>query len=564
MICLIVLATIAIFIVAYLTYGRFVAKQMGLGDNYRTPAHEVNDGVDYVPAKAPLLLGQHFSAIAAAGPIVGPILAAIWFGWLPAWLWIVLGAVFIGGVHDFAMLTASVRHKAASVGQIARRYLPGRTYIYFLIFIWLTLVYVIIAFTDITGQTFRAVAQGEAYGPGVAASSILYLVLAVVMGVLLRYSKLKLWLLTAIFLPLVLLAVWVGPRLPAPVLDFFNGVSAKQWDDLLLIYCFIASIIPMWLLLQPRGYLGGWLLYLTIFIGLAGALFGGFKIAYPAVNVSGLTSLFNGKLLFPFLFITVACGACSGFHAIVSSGTTSRQLNKESDAKPIGYGAMLLEGIVAVLALATVMMIKPGSEELKMDPNLIYANGLATYCNLLGVGFKVAFPFALLAFSTFVYDTLDVSTRLARYILQELTGWRGLWGGCLATAISLAIPLVFLLAAKEKAYLVAWPIFGTSNQMLASLTLLALSAWLIGSGKRAFYTIAPMLFMLVTTMTALVLQVLPFLKSLGELFGGQMKTEVIISGVCGLVLLVLGSAAVISAARALLVYPAKRAADVVS
>lgn len=564
MICLIVLATIAIFILAYLTYGRYIGKQMDLRDNYRTPAHEINDGVDYVPARAPLLLGQHFSAIAAAGPIVGPVLAAIWFGWLPAWLWIVLGAVFIGGVHDFAALTASVRHQAASVGQIARRYLPGHTYIYFLIFIWLTLVYVIIAFTDITGQTFRAVAQGEAYGPGVAASSILYLVLAVVMGVLLRYSKLKLWLLTAVFLPLVLLAVWLGPRLPASLLDFFNGISAKQWDVFLLIYCFIASIIPMWLLLQPRGYLGGWLLYLTIFIGLAGALLGGFEIAYPAVNLSGVKSLLNGKLVFPFLFITVACGACSGFHAIVSSGTTSRQLNKESDAKPIGYGAMLLEGIVAVLALATVMMIKPGSEELKMDPNLIYANGLARYCNLLGIGFNVAFPFALLAFSTFVYDTLDVSTRLARYILQELTGWRGLWGGCLATAASLAIPLVFLLAAKEKAYLVAWPIFGTSNQMLASLTLLALSAWLIGSGKRAFYTIGPMLFMLATTMTALVLQVLPFLRSLGELFRGQMQTEVIISGVCGLVLLLLGSASVISAARTLLVRAADDTANIPS
>jgi len=564
MICLIVLATIAIFTVAYFTYGRFIAKQMDLADTYKTPAHEINDGVDYVPAKAPLLLGQHFSAIAAAGPIVGPILAAIWFGWLPAWLWIVLGAIFIGGVHDFAALTASVRHKAASVGEIAKRYLPGRTYIYFLIFIWLTLLYVIIAFTDITGQTFRAVAQGDAYGPGVAASSILYLALAVVMGVLLRYSKLKLWLLTVVFLPLVLLAVWLGPRLPAPVLDFFNVISAKQWDIFLLIYCFIASIIPMWLLLQPRGYLGGWLLYLTILIGLAGALFGGFEIAYPALNLTGVKSLLNGKLLFPFLFITVACGACSGFHAVVSSGTTSKQLNKESDAKPIGYGAMLLEGIVAVLALATVMMMKPGSEQLKMDPNLIYANGLATYCGLLGIGFKVAFPFALLAFSTFVYDTLDVSTRLARYILQELTGWRGLWGGCAATAISLAIPLVFLLVAKEKAYLLAWPIFGTSNQMLASLTLLALSGWLIGSGKRAFYTVGPMLFMLATTMTALVLQVLPFVASLGDLFDGQMKTEVLISGICGLVLLALGSVSVISAARALLAYPARRDVDAAS
>ena len=566
MICAIVLATMAIFIVAYLTYGRFVARQMSLGDTYRTPAHEINDGLDYVPARAPLLLGQHFSAIAAAGPIVGPILATIWFGWLPAWLWIVLGAIFIGGVHDMAALTASVRHKAASVGEIARRYLPGRTYIFFLVFIWLTLVYVIVAFTDITGQTFKAVAQGEAYGPGVAASSILYLALAVVMGVLLRFSKLKLWLLTAIFLPLVLLAVWIGPQLPAPVLNFFGGISAKQWDVFLLVYCFIASIIPMWLLLQPRGYLGGWLLYLTIFIGLAGALFGGFGIEQPALNVAGLKSLANGKLLFPFLFITVACGACSGFHAIVSSGTTSKQLNKETDARAIGYGAMLLEGVVAVLALATVIMIKPGSDQLKMDPNLIYANGLAKYLGLMGVSFGVAFPFALLAFSTFVYDTLDVSTRLARYILQELTGWHGLLGGCLATAISLAAPLVFLLAAKEKAYLVAWPIFGTSNQMLASLTLLAISGWLISSGKRAFYVIVPMIFMLVTTMVALILQVQPFLSSLPDLLSGKaaIKTDVLISGICGSVLLVLGSLSAISACRALLTYSTRRPVKVPS
>jgi carbon starvation protein len=197
-----------------------------------------------------------------------------------------------------------------------------------------------------------------------------------------------------------------------------------------------------------------------------------------------------------------------------------------------------------------------------MDPNLIYANGLAKYCDLLGISFGVAFPFALLAFSTFVYDTLDVSTRLARYILQELTGWKGLWGGCLATAISLAIPLAFLLAAKEKAYLVAWPIFGTSNQMLASLTLLALSGWLIGSGKRAFYTVGPMLFMFVTTMTALVLQVLPFLKSLGHVFSGEVKLDVLISGLCGLVLLALGSVSVISAAKVLLGRPARCTANV--
>jgi carbon starvation protein len=309
----------------------------------------------------------------------------------------------------------------------------------------------------------------------------------------------------------------------------------------------------MWLLLQPRGYLGGWMLYLTIFIGLVGALLGGFKIAYPAVNTSGLHSLANGQLLFPFLFITIACGACSGFHALVSSGTTSKQLYKESDALPIGYGALLLEGLVAILALATVMMLPKGDAALKSDPNIIYANGISKYLGLLGIGFNVAFPFALLAFSTFVYDTLDVSTRLARYIFQELTGWKSFAGGCAATLISLCLPLTFILLTKEKAYLVAWPIFGTSNQMLASLTLLALSAWLAKSGRRIFYVVIPMIFMMAMTVTALVLQTKPFIKSLPVCFkGGKIQPDVIISGICGIVLLGLCILVMFTYARSLL------------
>lgn len=549
MISIVVLVSIAILGGAYVTYGRFLRRQIDPDDTAGTPAHEMNDGVDYVPARAPLLLGQHFSAIAAAGPIVGPILAGIWFGWLPAILWIIFGAIFIGGVHDYLSLISSVRHKAASIGEIVRQHISPGTRMFFMLFVWLVLLYVIIAFADVTAQTFCAVSHDIAFGPAVAASSIIYLGLAVVMGVLLYRFKLKLWLLTLVFLPLVLLAVWVGPHLPRQVLDFFGSISAKQWGVFLLVYCFVASIIPMWLLLQPRGYLGGWLLYLTIIIGLSGALFGGFKIEYPAFNLSGLHSIANGKLLFPFLFITIACGACSGFHAIVSSGTTSKQLNKESDAYCIGYGAMLLEGLVAVLALATVMMLPRGSQQLTADPNLIYANGLASYLELLGVGFNVAFPFALLAFSTFVYDTLDVSTRLARYIFQEMMGWRSFAGGCAATLISLAIPLAFLLLTQEKAYLVAWPIFGTGNQMLASLTLLALSAWLARSGKRVFYVVIPMIFMMTMTIVALVLQIKPFIASLPDILrGGEVKGDVIISGVCGIILLILsGSLIFISA-----------------
>jgi len=552
MIGFLVLIAIVMFLLGYRFYGRFLVKKMNLDDSRPTPACQINDGIDFVPAKPAMLLGQHFSAIAAAGPIVGPILACILFGWAPAVLWIVLGAIFIGGVHDFLSLVASIRNRAASVGEIVKQYMSPSSRILFLIFVWFALIYVIIAFTDITANTFKATAEAMAFGPGVAASSFLYLVTAIVMGIVLYQLKLKLWLATVIFLPLVLLIVWVGPRLPQSILSSLASVSVKQWDVVLLIYCFVASVIPMWLLLQPRGYLGGWMLYLVIIVGLIGALFGGFTIEYPAFNTAGLRSLVNGRLIFPVLFITIACGACSGFHAIVSSGTTSKQLSRESEAKPIAYGSMLLEGLVAVLALATVMMIPKGAGILKTDPNLIYASGIARYSGLVGVNFTIAFPFALLAFSTFVYDTLDVCTRLARYILQELFGMQSRLGGYVAAFASLLLPFAFLMLTKEKGYLVAWPIFGTSNQLLASLTLLALSVWLIRTKKSALYTILPMLFMMVMTLWSLITLTWPFILSVPALFRGvYVKPDVMISGICGVILFVL-SLLLIFEARVLL------------
>lgn len=537
MLGILVLLVIAIFLIGYRFYSQFLSKQMALSNDCPTPACQINDGVDFVPAKPTLLLGQHFSAIAAAGPIVGPILAGIWFGWLPALLWILFGAIFIGGVHDFSSLVASIRHKAASIGEIVKQHMSPTSHILFLIFVWFALVYVIIAFTDLTAHTFKTVTEGTAYGPGVAASSMLYLLVAVFMGILLYRLKVKLWFATVIFLPLVLFIVWLGPQLPSAILSSLGMFSIKQWDVILLLYCFIASTIPMWLLLQPRGYLGGWLLYLVIIIGLIGALFGGFTIQYPALNLSGLKSLVTGKLIFPLLFITVACGACSGFHGIVSSGTTSKQLSKESDARPIGYGAMILEGLVAVLALATLMMLPKSADIIKADPNLIYANGIARYLGLIGVKFGLAFPFALLAFSTFVYDTLDVCTRLTRYILQELFGWQTRVGGYLAALISLLVPFAFLILTKERGYLVAWPIFGTSNQLLASLILLAISVWLIRSGKNAIYTIIPMCFMMVMTLWSLITFIIPFLTKIVK--SAAIKPDVTISGICGIILLVL-------------------------
>jgi len=547
MIVTVVIVCMILFFLGYRFYSRFVARDFKLDNTVVTPAVEINDGVDYVPAKPSLLIGQHFSAIAAAGPIVGPILAAIWFGWLPAVLWIVLGSIFIGGVHDFSSLIASVRHKASSIGQVVKENMSPTSHILFLIFMWMCLVYVIIAFTDITAQTFKTITNDTAFGPAVAASSVLYLLAGMIMGVLLYKFRLNLTVATIIFLPLVLFIVWIGPRLPEGILSWFAQFSVKQWDIFLLIYCFFASIIPMWLLLQPRGYLGGWLLYLTIIICFIGALFGGFAIEYPAVNLSGLKSALNGKMLFPILFITIACGACSGFHAIVSSGTTSKQIRKESDTLVIGYGAMLLEGLVAILAIATVMMLSVGDPMLKSDPNLIYANGIAKYLGLMGIGFNVAFPFALLAFSTFVYDTLDVSTRLGRYIFQEIFGLKSRTGGVVATFATLLLPLIFLMLTKEKGYLVAWPIFGTSNQLLASLTLLAISIWMKKTGKNAWIAIIPTIFMLIMTMWSLVLQAIPFIKN----FGQAMTPDVIISGIFGIVLLVLGIWLVIESARVL-------------
>ncbi|MCI4626161.1 MAG: carbon starvation protein A [Candidatus Magnetoovum sp. WYHC-5] len=538
MIVFVVLVSILIFIIGYIGYGTFIFKQTNLDDSCATPACAINDGVDYVPAKPFLLLGQHFSAIAAAGPIVGPILAGIWFGWLPALLWIIVGAIFIGGVHDFFSLTASLKHRASSIGEIIKENMSSRSHVLFLIFVFFALEYVIIAFTDITAQTFKFTMDNTPFGPGVAASSCLYLLASVVMGIMLYKYKFNLATLTIIFLPIVLLIIWIGPRLPQPLITLLSSVSVKKWDTILLIYCYVASVIPVWLLLQPRGYLGGWLLYLTLIVGLIGALFGGFKIEYPAFNLEGLQSLTNGKLMFPLLFITVACGACSGFHAIVSSGTTSKQLDKESSARIIGYGTMLLEGVVAVLALATVMMLPKGDEMLKGDPNLIYANGIAKYIGLFGIGFKAAFPFALLAFSTFVYDTLDVCTRLARYVLQELLGWKSKKSGYIATFITLALPFMFLMLTKEKGYISAWPIFGTSNQLLASLTLLAISVWLIKGGKRAFYTVLPMLFMLIVTTWSLLLQIIAFIKVLPDVFAGvTVKSDIVISGVVGIILM---------------------------
>ena len=498
------LSFLAILALAYRIYGAWVAKQFGIDDGRVTPANQLNDGVDYVPTKPFYLFGQHFSAIAAAGPIAGPILAAQNFGWLPCLLWIGFGVVFIGAVHDFASLALSVRHKARSIAEITREQLGDKAGIALLIFIWIALIYVIIAFTDITAASFVSATeelQGVQlnFNPGgaVAAASIFYLSLAIIMGLLQRFLNPPLWLLTIIFVPATLATSWVGTKVSRLFI-----MDATSWGLLILAYCCVASIIPVWSLLQPRGYLGGFVLYLALGLGVIGVLFGGYEIQQPAFkswNIGGL-----GGTLFPFLFVTIACGACSGFHGLVCTGTTSKQIDKESHVKPVGYGAMLSEAFVALIAIVTIMIVTP-AEITGLRPGTIYGNGIGRFMTLLvgpeNLGFAITF--GAMAFSTFVFDTLDVCTRLGRYIVQEVFGWKSRVGMLGATLLTMALPFYVISVSTSGSYLNFWTLFGASNQLLAALTLLSITVWLHRARRRIGFTLIPMIFVLIITLWAL-------------------------------------------------------------
>jgi carbon starvation protein len=523
---LLAVLVVVILVLGYTLYGQLVARQYALDDSVKTPAVTVNDGVDFVPTKRFFLLGQHFSAIAAAGPIAGPILACQLFGWGPSILWIALGVVFIGAVHDFSALVASVRHKARSVAEIVKENLGRRAWLAILAFIWIALVYLVIAFADITAATFVGKTEELAGGAGtfnkggaVAFASITYLSLSIVMGLVQRRWDPPLWLMTVIFVPATLGAVWLGTQLSTIFV-----LEQTSWGVAIMVYCFVASLLPVWLLLQPRGYLGGFVLYMALAIGLVGIFFGGFEVKQPMVTQAPAFGL-SGSML-PFLFVTIACGACSGFHGLVCSGTTSKQIAKESDCKPVGYGAMLLEGFVAVIALATIMIVAPEASK-GVAPGRIYGDGIARFLTVM-IGedaFVFAATFGAMAFSTFVFDTLDVATRLGRLILQELAGAHSRTAAIVATAVTAAVPAVVLVAAGPGGYRTFWTLFGTSNQLLAALTLLAITVWLKRSGKRAWFTFAPMVFLMTITLWSLAGQTIQYAKGALAATGAQVVPQ---------------------------------------
>lgn len=484
-----------IFFFGYFFYSKNIEKNFKIKEVEDVPSKKFYDGIDFVPTNKFVLLGHHFSSIAGAGPIVGPILAGFSFGWLPAILWIVLGTIFIGGVHDFSSLIISLRHQGWSVAQVANKYINKTTYKIFLLFIWLALVYVVAVFTDLAADAFNL-------EPPVAQISIFYIIVAILFGILIYKIKISLSLATIFCLVLLLIGILLN-------LDYNFLIFNKQtWVWILLIYSFLASILPVWFLLQPRDYLSGYFLYFTLIIGLIGLIFGKNQISYPAF-VS-----FNSKSigpLVPFMFITIACGAISGFHSLVSSGTTSKQIDNIKNARFVSYGGMILEGIVAAISLSTLMMLSKNSQ--LGSPQQVYALGVSKFVNVIGINPEIGKIIGYLAISAFILTTLDTATRIARYIFQEIVGKveASLLIRSVATLVSLVLPII-LLNFKLKdlsgnivsCWKIIWPLFGITNQLLAGLVFLVVYVWVKKQNyKNSIIVFIPMIFMLTMTLLAL-------------------------------------------------------------
>lgn len=525
---LILLVAIVVLVLGYVFYGGWLAKQWGVDPNRPTPAHELEDGVDYVPAKPYVLIGHHFSSIAGAGPINGPIQAAI-FGWVPVVLWVLIGGIFFGAMHDFGALFASIRHKGRTLSAVVAENIDNTAKKLFCIFAFLTLLLVVAAFASIVANTFAS-GTGDAQNIAnerTASISILFIVVAIIYGAVTRGRNIPTAVDVISAIAIIIAIVAIGYNWHPFVLDYTG------WMIVIGIYIFAASVAPVWILLQPRDYLSSYLLYGMIILAIIAVVgsvlcgstgdasqvpaFTSFSIS-KGMDINGLTD--NSKVavtgyLFPALFVTIACGAISGFHSLVASGTTSKQIDNEKHAQPIAYGGMLLECLVAILSLAAVGFVwtkyLDGSYT---APTAVFAGGLSgMLASIPGLSGTADFVYSLLilAVSVFCLTSLDTATRLGRYMFQELLtpegqpvsenkGWRkALSNPYVATIITVLIGVTLGL----NGYQLIWPLFGAANQLLAALGLLAVCAWLGNAGRNNKMFYFPMAFMLAVTLTSL-------------------------------------------------------------
>ena len=518
---IVLIISIVVLLAGYICYGGWLSKQWGIDPSRKTPAHELEDGIDYVPAKAPVLMGHHFSSIAGAGPINGPIQAAA-FGWVPVLLWVIIGGIFFGGVHDFGALFASVRHKGQSIGEVIDSSMGKTAKRLFITFAYLTLLLVVAAFASIVAGTFGATnAAGKALeGAALEANlstamiSLLFIVLAIIFGYMVYRKNMPIGPATACGIVGIVIIVALG-------LNFHPvALSYNVWMWVLGLYILVASVAPVWILLQPRDYLSSFLLYFMLIVAVIGVVG-----AHPALDIPAFgdaavrgNGLFAGGSLFPALFITIACGAISGFHSLVSSGTTAKQLDNEKDAQIIGYGMMLVECVVAVLSLCAVAYVwkeaaVPKGEVPFGSPTVVFATGISRMIGTFaGEGVQsVMYQMLVLAVSVFCLTSLDTATRLARYMFQEF--WleegetvkdaKGTKAILTNPYVSTIITVVLGIALGMTGYSKIWPLFGAANQLLAALGLMAVCAWLGDMGKNNKMFFIPMVFMLIATITSL-------------------------------------------------------------
>jgi len=510
---LIILAAIVLLVIGYLTYGSWLAKQWGVDPTRKTPAIEVNDGVDYVAAKPAVLMGHHFSSIAGAGPINGPIQAAV-FGWVPVFLWCIIGGIFIGGLHDYGALYASTRNGGKSVGEIIKTSMGKRAKNLFIIFALLVLILVIASFVNVVAGTFYSENPGfitlnPTGNETTAMVSVLFIILAIIYGMLTTKMGMKTGPATIIGLIGVALALVIG-------LNVGLAIGRTAWIVIIAAYITIASIVPVWILLQPRDYLSSYLLYAMMVIAIVGIILSGIgNLGGPAEFT---LPAFTGKPgLFPTLFITVACGACSGFHSLIASGTTAKQLENEKDAKLIGYGAMLIESALGIISLIAVGMV---ADKFIVDgafqgaPAVAFATGIATMFGVeTSAVYGTIYALLTLAVSVFALTSLDSGTRLSRYMFGELllkdneASWQDATGlrKVFANPIVCTLVMVGIGSVLGGLSLSAiWGLFGAANQLLAGLALMAVAAWLGNIGKNNKMFFIPMIFMLAATITQLV------------------------------------------------------------
>ncbi|NQT07033.1 MAG: carbon starvation protein A [Candidatus Omnitrophica bacterium] len=491
------LGIFVVYFIGYRFYARLVEKQLDIDPGRPTPAHTEYDGVDFVPAKHWLVLfGHHFSSIAGAAPIVGPILAISIWGWGPTIVWILLGVIFIGGVHDFASLMVSVKNKGVSIADITEETISRRSRYVFLWFVWLTLILIIAVFVYLCAKTL-------AFKPEIVVPSLGLIPIAVIAGIMIYNMKCNQTVVALIGILCLIGLIFLGKQFPLSIGE--NAIM--KWGIVLLIYSFVASVTPVQILLQPRDFLSAHLLFLGLLFGYAGIAITKPEMQFPAFiawNKGGMLPLW------PVLFVTVACGAISGFHALVASGTTSKQLSNEAMGKRIGYGSMVAEGLVAALALIVVATYFKDAGSLRevldngTGPIGVFGMGYGNITKTFLGGFGGLF--AIIILNAFILTTLDTATRIGRYLTQELFKIKNRFG---ATIIVVVLSGWLGLSGEWSEI---WPIFGAANQLIAALTLIVLTSWLLSKNKLIRYTLFPAVFMLVTAVAALIFKVREYLS----------------------------------------------------